>query len=400
MSAASPSMIQSLATVRDAVREALQAAAQALAAGGDETAAKAQRHWRSAHAAMQVVNHRALVQFSKELGVLIAVADSAAAFTAGSDALSGYIDALIAGRNDQPMRLWPAYQTMQRARGVEQPNQVELFRPDLNANPGDRADATPLGADELRGARRVLESGLLQWLRKGDSAGLKQVAAAVKRVEGSLNSGTERRLWWIARGVLEAVQQGGLEADMLVRRLVTQLNLQLGRLVQGPAEVPEVLLRDALYLAARAQPQLHADKMPLVSEVQRVCGLQGVLEIDDVAAAGGFNAEAVAEARRCAEGLQALWSACAADTGGCAEFEQRARALASACEALGEPALTALVVQLAETAKNVGQPEAKMHDAVALEGACALLMLEQVLARDSAPGADFEARARQMAARV
>ena len=53
MRTASPSMIQSLATVRDAVGEALQAAAQALAAGGDQAAAAAQRHWRSAHAAMQ-----------------------------------------------------------------------------------------------------------------------------------------------------------------------------------------------------------------------------------------------------------------------------------------------------------------------------------------------------------
>ena len=108
---------------------------------------------------MQVVNHRALVQFSTELGVLVAAPDSAAAFTAGGDALLGYINALIAGRSDQPMCLWPAYETMQRARGVELPNQAELFFPDLNAHPGDRADTAPLSAEELRGARRVLRDG-------------------------------------------------------------------------------------------------------------------------------------------------------------------------------------------------------------------------------------------------
>ena len=427
MSTASPSMIQSLATVRDAVREALQAAAGGLAAGGDEGAAAAQRHWRSAHAAMQVVNHRALMQFSTELGALIPLAATssaaAPAFTAGSDAraaafssgvvaLSAYMNALIAGRRDQPMRLWPAYEAIQRARGVEQPNQSDLFFPDLNAHPGDRADAASLNADELRGARRVLEAGLLQWLRKDDIAGLKQVAAAVKRVEGAQNSGAARRLWWIARGVLEAVQQGGLEADVLVRRLVTQHNLQLGRLVQGPAEVPQALLRDALYLAARAQPQ--SNTLPLVSalvsEVQRVYGLQGMLEIDDAATANGFSAEAAAEARQRADGLQALWSQSAAGTGSFAEFEQRARALAGACEALGEPALTALVVQMAEAAGHLAQPGAKLHDAAALEGACALLLLEQALAGDNAPGtafaaehplgATFAARARNMAARV
>ena len=423
MSAASPSMIQSLATVRDAVREALQAAAGALAAGGEEGTATAQRHWRPAHAAMQVVNHRALMQFSAELGALIPVAGTAAAFATGSDAraaafssgvvsLLACMNALIAGRRDQPMRLWPAYEAMQRARGVEQPNQSELFFPDLTAEPGANPAAVPLNADELRGARRVLEAGLLQWLRKGDIAGLRQVAAAVKRVEGAQSSGAARRLWWIARGVLEAVQQGGLEADVLVRRLVTQLNLQLGRLVQGPAEVPQALLRDALYLAARAQPQ--SNTLPLVSalviEVQRVYGLQGMLEIDDATTANGFSAGAVAEARQRADGLQALWSQCAAGAGSFAEFEQRARALAGACEALGEPALTALVVQMADAAGRLTQPGTKLNDATALEGACALLLLEPVLAGNHAPGAEFAAehplgstfaaRARNMAARV
>ena len=184
MSAASPVMIQSLATVRESVREALQAAGAALAAGGNDAAANSQGFWRSAHAAMQVVNHRALLQFSGELGALIspapAGADTAqtAAFANGVESLLACMNALIAGQRDQPMRLWPAYEAMQRARGVKQPNQGELFFPDLTAGPGDNPAATALNADELRGARRVLEAGLLQWLRKGDIAGLKQVAAA------------------------------------------------------------------------------------------------------------------------------------------------------------------------------------------------------------------------------
>ena len=407
MSAASPVMIQSLATVRESVREALQAAGAALAAGGNDAAANAQGFWRSAHAAMQVVNHRALLQFSGELGALIspapAGADTAqtAAFTIGVESLLACMNALIAGQRDQPMRLWLAYEAMQRARGVKQPNQGELFFPDLTAGPGDNPAATALNADELRGARRVLEAGLLQWLRKGDIAGLKQVAAAIRRVEGSLSKGDERRLWWVARGVLEAVQQGVLAADTPVRRLVTQLNLQLGRLVQGPVQAPDTLLCDALLLAARAQPQADTPLLSgVLSEVRRVYGLQGILDVDKTPAPSGFSGEAVAAARQHADGLQVLWSSCAAGAGSLVEFEQRARALAGACEALGEPALNTLVVQLADAARQFTQSGAKLNDVTALEVACALLLMEPVLADDHAPGAEFAQRAQNMAARV
>ncbi len=397
MNAAAPAMIQSMATVRDAVGEALRATGAALAAGGGMAVAEAQRYWRPAHAAMQMVNHPALLLFSTALGAVIPLANTAAAFAQGSDAQLAFMHRLIAGQPDQPMSLWPAYEALQRARGVEHPNQAELFFPNVLLGPGDNPAATPLNAEELRGARRVFEAGLLQWLRKGDVAGQKQVAAAVRRIEGSLNSSADRRLWWIARGVLEAVQQGALEADASVRRLATQLNLQLGRLVQGPAPVAGNLLRDALFLAARAQPQANT---PLLAEVRRVYALDGALDTAAAPTAGGFSAEAVAAARLSADGLQTLWSHCAAGAGAFAEFAQRTQALAGACEALGEPALTALVMQLADAARQLTQPGAQVHDATALEVACALLMIEPVLAANHAPEAAFAERARHMAARV
>ena len=403
MRVAIPSMIQSLAALRVAVGEALQAAVDALAAGDVESAATAQRNWNSAHAAMQVVNHRALMQCSGELGVLIGLAATmpavAPAFTKGRDALLSYVDTLIAGQIDRPMQLWPAYEAMQRARGVEQPNQSELFFPDLNAGPGDSPAAKPLNGDEMRGARRVLETGLLQWLRKSDIGGLKQIAAAVRRIENSLSSGGARRLWWIARGVLEAAQHGALEADLPLRRFVTQLNLQLGRLMQGSADAdaPETLLRDALYLAARAQAN---PETPLLAEVQRVYGLQGALEIAKIPESGGFSPVAIAQARQHADALQALWSSCAEGKGSFDEFEGRTRALAGACEALGVPSLCALVVQLADTAAQLARPGAKLHDTTALEGASALLLVEQALASEQTPAAEFAPRAQNMAARL
>ena len=408
MPAATPAMINACSTVRSVVGEALEAAAKILAAGESGAAAAAQSQWQSAHAALRVVNHKGLVQFSQELGNLIAGTDAAQPVQArakaageGVAALVGYMDHLIAGRRDQSMRLLPAYRELLRARGVEQVADSDLFFPDMSVGPGDNAAAVAMNAEALRATRRRLEAGLLMWLRKADDpAGLQQVRDAVGSVEAAQRGSSDRAPWWIARAVLDAVADGGLAADNAVRRFVTQMNMHLGRMVQGPAVVPENLLRDALYLAARAKPVT-----PLVAAVQKTCGLQGALEVDDDVI-DGFSGEAVAAARRDAEGLQDLWSACAGaqgdsgDLGGLGNFSRRMEALEKSSQALVLPAFSAVVAQLGAHARAIAVLGRNMSDAAALEGANALLMIEHVLAQDTAPDADFAQRAQNMAARL
>ncbi len=406
MPVASPAMINACSTVRAVVGEALQTAARVLTSGASDAPTVAHTQWQSAHAALRVVNHKGLVQFSNELGNLVSGANGAQPliaqeFAAGSDALLGYMDELIAGRRDQPLRLLPVYRDIMRARGVEQVADSDLFFPDMNVGPGDRADAVVMNSEALRNTRRRLETGLLQWLRKADEpAGLQQVSDAVAAVEAAQSASQERALWWIACAVVEALLHGGLSADNSARRFITQLNLHLGRMVQGPATAPEPLLRDALYLAARARAVT-----PLVEAVHKTCGLQGALEVEAVEA-GGFSGDAVAVARRDAAGLQELWSRCAEDQGDIVEFAKRVEALEKSCQALGQPALNALVAQLAASAQAIAASERavpgqkKMSEAAALEGACALLMIDHVITEGKAPDAGFAQRSQDMLARL
>ena len=392
-------MISACSTVRVVVGEALQAAVNALTAAAADAATVAQSHWQSAHAALRVVNHQGLVQFSQELGNLISSASGAQplvakAVAAGADALVGYMDELIAGRRDQPLRLLPAYRDVMRARGVEQVADSDLFFPDLNVGPGDRADAVALDAEALRNLRRRLETGLLMWLRKADDpTGWQQVQEAVSSVEAAQSSSRDRALWWVASAVLDAVAQGGLAADNPVRRFVTQLNLHLGRMVQGPTAVPAPLMRDGLYLAARARAVT-----PLVEAVQTRCGLQGALEIDAVEAS--FSSDAVAAARHAAEGLQELWGACVGGQGDKTAFALRADGLEKSAQSLGLPAFSAVAAQLAANARTIAASGNLMSEAAALEGASALLMIERVLAQGKVPDAGFALRAQNMVARL
>ncbi|MEQ1775586.1 MAG: Hpt domain-containing protein [Burkholderiales bacterium] len=400
MPAASSAVINACSTVRTVVGEALQAAARALATGAADAPTVAHAQWQAAHAALRVVNHKGLVQFSQELGSLISSASAAQpliakSVAAGAEALTGYMDEIIAGRRDQPLRLLPAYRDVQRARGVEQVADSDLFFPDLNVGPGDRAEAVAMDSDALRNTRRRLETGLLAWLRKADDpSGLRQVQDAVSSVEAAQSTNQARALWWVASAVLDAIANGGLTADNPVRRFITQLNLHLGRMVQGPAAVPEMLMRDALYLAARARAA-----SPLVEAVQKACGLQGALDVDEGEVAE-FGSDALTAARRDAEGLQDLWSACAAGDGDVTAFAQRVEALEKSSQALGQPAFSAVVAELAASARAIGVSGQKVGEAAALECACALLMIEHVLSQDKAPDAGFAQRAKNLAARL
>ena len=391
--------------MRGAVIDALDTAAAALRAGGLEGYEQAHKQWRSAHAAMQILGHRALIQFSGELGEHVAKQDAAsnatnaeqraASFAGGVQALKAYVDTLSAGRSDQPLTLWPAYEALQLARGVTQPMPSDLFFPDTAQGPGARAGAPQLSADDLRAARRAYEGGLLAWMRKvDDGAALKPLSEVAARVEAAQTDPVMRRPWWALRAVLDALQNNGLESDVLVRRVLTQMNLLLGRMINGSVEPPDALTRDALYLAAKAQPVT-----PLITGVQRVFGLTGMLDVSEPVALA-FSAEVATVAVKSVENLQTVWTECAAGNAKCSEFASRAQSLTSQCEKLGVPALTALTAQLATSAHTLAQRGGTVPDAAALEIACALLMLENGLASGNAPLPEFDARAAHMAMRV
>ena len=390
MTLALPALVQSLASVRAAMGGALDAAVAALARGEDGSA-----HWRGAHAALQVVNHAALVRFSSELGTQIESKDAARAPVTqqGVTALMRYIDQLIAGAHDQPLRLAPAYEGLQKARGA-QPSASDLFCPDLATLPEGQPGAQALSSDALRAARREYETGLLQWLKKGDSMALAQVGDAVSKVESSCVEPAARRPWWIARAVIEALLGGGLEPEPLVRRLLTQLNLYLGRLVNGPSDAPEQLLRDALYLAARAQ-----SATPHIGEVKGRYALEGVFDLDAPVPAA-YESELLAKARADIEALKAVWAACVEGGANAADFALRMRQFAKGTTGLGVPALSALAASFAREADALAARGGAVADATALEGAAALLMMEYALASDTPPEVEFAARAKHMAARL
>ena len=90
-----------------------------------------------------------------------------AAAKKGISALSAYLDTLLAGEADQPMRLLAPYLELNRARGASDANEGDLFFPNLAA-PLPRADGRRRALDDavlakaLAHQRSQYQQGLLQ----------------------------------------------------------------------------------------------------------------------------------------------------------------------------------------------------------------------------------------------
>src|SRR3954470_23261545 len=99
-------------------------------------------HLHQATGALAMVGLGAATRFNEELEKLVAfiegedasrLAGDVAAAKKGIAALSAYLDTLLAGQSDHPMRLLGPYLELNRARGAADANEGDLFFPDLAA---------------------------------------------------------------------------------------------------------------------------------------------------------------------------------------------------------------------------------------------------------------------------
>src|SRR3954470_13663117 len=110
-------------------------------------------HLHQATGALSMVGLGAATRFNEELEKLVALlegedasrlAGDVAAAKKGIAALSAYLDTLLAGQSDHPMRLLAPYLELNRARGVNDANEGDLFFPNLAVELPGMAAPAPL----------------------------------------------------------------------------------------------------------------------------------------------------------------------------------------------------------------------------------------------------------------
>ena len=242
-----------LSWVKDEIDLALEKAGEALArhaAAPDESKAldEARSHLHQACGALTIVGLAGVSHFAETIETHLAeLADHpgnnvAVASAAGSalSALRRYLDDLMAGHPDQPLRLLPPYRNLALAAGQPEPSPLVLFYPDLTQRPPRRdGEVSALAPARAKALRLGFARGMAKHL-ESEARGLTEMRNAIAIIEQSRTEPAERALWWITLAWFEAQPQPA--ADLLAG-LDRQLELLAAGSIDADNAPPALLAR-------------------------------------------------------------------------------------------------------------------------------------------------------------
>jgi len=414
MNAATEFDVGPLTWVKSEIDLALERAAEALAqfaTSGDATQVKFCRtHLHQVRGALAIVGLDGVTQFADALEALLgdieqqkiaATPELAPLIKEALGAIRHYLDDLVNGEPNQPLRLMPVYTRIQAQRGVKRVTATDLFFPDLSLRPPRRSAVPTLSRGELqqllRTQRARFQRGLLAWLRNpADRSGVAEMLAATKQVEATQELASARAFWWVATGMLTALSEGTLPGEVDVKQLCARIDLQIRRLLEGSKNVAERLMRDALYYVAKAD-----SGSDVVRQVKSTYQLEHALPD---AQATTVSAPQELQRRRLRETITATEEAwnkfCAGTAQALPLFRDQAAALHSAIEQLGHTDYRRLAQAIANTANWLAEKPARQSEALAMEIATAILLAQNAQENFTRLGNDFAHQVDVMVARL
>jgi chemosensory pili system protein ChpA (sensor histidine kinase/response regulator) len=369
-----------------------------------------QTHFHQAHGALQIVGLDGVTRLSEELdGLLGDIAraggpprpESVAAAARAFGGITAYLDQLLAGQTNQPLRLFAIYRDVAKARGRDGVDPVDLYYPDLSQRPPRRdKPLVELAHDQAppyyREQRGRYQRGLLKWLRK-DVSGVEDMRAAVAAVEAAQTNPAARTFWWVALGFFDALFANAIADQPLIARLANRVEQQLKRLMEGSATVAERMLREALFAVARARPA-----------TEHVRGVQDVFRLADTVPAafeltgdGAPQNPALKGLRELAGNAKTAWNkAASGHQPSLASFRGLAGQLRDRAAAAAQAELAGLTRDVAAVAGFIGDSPDRVTDAVAMEVATALLLVENAVDNFASLGEAFAQQTDLMHARL
>ncbi|MDH4046813.1 MAG: Hpt domain-containing protein [Gammaproteobacteria bacterium] len=198
-----------------------------------------------------------------------------------------YIERLLGGGRDIALVLLPMLNDLRAARGRPLLSEGTLLL--LNLSPNKKAPDSKLreasGEDPVFVATKLrpkFQLALLGWIKGGDATRhlktLSSVAAALQR---AANRDDMFQLWWVVGGVLESLQNGGLETSVALKRLLGQADRQMKLMIdKGETAFDEHpvtdLLNNLLYYVARS-----SNAGERISEIRAAFNLSELLPGDE-----------------------------------------------------------------------------------------------------------------------
>ncbi|MBS1197508.1 MAG: hybrid sensor histidine kinase/response regulator [Proteobacteria bacterium] len=373
-------------------------------------------HVHQVHGALAIVGLDGVTQVTETLENLLAALeedgsavtdDMLKAVEAVILAIRQYLDDLMAGEPNQPLRLLPVYRALNEARGVGRFRPSDLFFPDLSIRPPKRAEPmVRLSPEEFRAClkreRMRFQKGLLALLRSPGSAaaaeGLGQMQQALKAIEATQETPAARTFWWVSQGLLDALSDQGVAAEQEVKQLCARIDLQIRRLLEGSRNVAERLLRDALYYIGQSSA---AAGNGLASTIRSSFQLETLIPKLETAQTTAPQEAALRRLREVIVATEEFWNKfCAGSAAALSGFADQAKNCAQVTAVVGHTDLKRLGQGLGAIAAWLAEDPTRQSDSVAMEVATAILLLQNAQENFKRLGTDFASQVDLMVARL
>jgi chemosensory pili system protein ChpA (sensor histidine kinase/response regulator) len=369
-----------------------------------------QTHFHQAHGALQIVGLDGVTRLSEELDGLLGdivkaggapKPEAVAAAEHAFGAITAYLDQLLVGEPNQPLKLFAVYRDVAKLRGRDGVDPVDLYFPDLTRRP-PRRDRAPVdvpagqGPQYYRDQRGRYQRGLLKWLKK-DWTGVEDMRAAVAAVEAAQTNPASRAFWWVALGFFDALFAKAITDQGAVSRLTNRVEQQLKRLMEGSATVAERLMREALFAVARARPATEH-----VRNVQDVFQLAGSVPASfELKSETAPQIPALRSLREVVGNAKTAWNKVASGhQPSIANFRDLAAQMRDRAAELNQPDLAKIAAEVATLAAWIGEAPGNLTDGVAMETATTLLLVENAVDNFASLGAEFAQQVNLMQRRL
>ncbi len=313
-------------------------------------------------------------------------------------AVVAYLEALLSGRPNQPIRLFPYYRDVLQLNRANRVHPADLIFPDLSRRPAfHHIEARQYPPEQLRDRRARFELGLLGFLRNTDDAGArKRMREALADLEHLPQRGLARSFWWVVRGLLEGLDADVIPVDLDLKRVLARLNLQLRRMIEGGGAVAERLMIDSLYYVGRAQ-----GGPARVAEIKRLYGLEALIPGDfERASLTAVDADALRTLKEALSQAKQLWGQIVAGANETAKFEQEIKLARTSSLKLSARAIGTTVEVIGKVTHDFAKLPGDVRERLGLEVASALLFTD--LGVEDLPQTDdeYEQRAQQVIERL
>ncbi len=351
----------------------------------------AQTHLHQVRGALSIISLDGLTHFTDAAEVLLGLMsrgqlaidrDSLALVARAVASIGNYLEEIAHGAPDQPLRLAPLYEEIALARGLPLAYAAGLFHPDLSRRPPHRdppahiaETAKDQGAANQAALRRIrpqFERGLLELLRGNARTGAQVMRNAIAEVEALQATPAQRSLWWAALALFDGLIDGSLPIDAAVRQLCAQIDAQFRRLLAGTPSSFDRLLRDILYRVAML-PARSAQQQA----VRECWQLDALLPAANAPISDIPLGPLLQDLQQALASVREQWDAFSSGTAiALTHFDERLNALVPMAPALGRPATLNLLKGLQALVQWLRRDPLQHSDALALEVATALLLLE------------------------